>query len=176
VAPGTIVSGVCESLRAVAAQKQIVVSTAVDATLPEVVVDPPKFRQVLYNYLSNALKFTPDGGHVAARVAGDGPDRFRVEVEDDGIGIAAEDIGRLFTPFEQLDASSGKQYGGTGLGLVLTVASSRCTAARSTSARRPATAACSRRRSPARTDRPLPRRPTRASCARPGDRTRSDAA
>jgi signal transduction histidine kinase len=120
VAPGTIVSGVCESLRAVAAQKQIVVSTAVDATLPEVVVDPPKFRQVLYNYLSNALKFTPDGGHVAARVAGDGPDRFRVEVEDDGIGIAAEDIGRLFTPFEQLDASSGKQYGGTGLGLVLT--------------------------------------------------------
>jgi signal transduction histidine kinase len=116
VAPGTIVSGVCESLRAVAAQKQIVVSTAVDATLPEVVVDPPKFRQVLYNYLSNALKSTPDGG----RVAGDGPDRFRVEVEDDGIGIAAEDIGRLFTPFEQLDASSGKQYGGTGLGLVLT--------------------------------------------------------
>ena len=120
VAPGTIVSEVCESLRAVAAQKQIVVSAAVDATLPEVVVDPPKFRQVLYNYLSNALKFTPDGGHVAARVAGDGPDRFRVEVEDDGIGIAAEDIGRLFTPFEQLDASSGKQYGGTGLGLVLT--------------------------------------------------------
>jgi signal transduction histidine kinase len=120
VAPGAIVGEVCESLRAVAAQKRIVVTADVDAALPDVVVDPPKFRQVLYNYLSNALKFTPPGGHVAARVAGDGPDRFRVEVRDDGIGIAPEDAGRLFTPFEQLDASSGKQHGGTGLGLVLT--------------------------------------------------------
>ena len=120
VAPLTMVSEACESLRAVAAQKQIVVSTEVDVELAEVVVDPPKFKQVLYNYLSNALKFTPDGGRVTVRVSGEGPDQFRLEVEDTGIGIKPEDVERLFTPFEQLDASTGKKYGGTGLGLVLT--------------------------------------------------------
>jgi PAS domain S-box-containing protein len=120
VAPVTIVREACESLRALAAQKRIEVSTEIDAGLREVVVDAPKFRQVLYNYLSNVLKFTPDGGRVTARVCGVGPDLFRLEVEDTGIGIPPEDVGRLFTPFEQLDAGSGKRYGGTGLGLVLT--------------------------------------------------------
>jgi signal transduction histidine kinase len=74
---------------------------------------------VLYNYLSNAIKFTPEAGQVAMRITPEGGDCFRVEVEDTGIGIRTEDLGRLFVEFQQLDSSSSKRYSGTGLGLAL---------------------------------------------------------
>ena len=81
---------------------------------------PCALKQILYNYLSNAIKFTPDGGRVSVRVAPEGADAFRIEVEDTGIGIAAEDLGSLFVEFQQLDSGIAKQYPGTGLGLALT--------------------------------------------------------
>jgi signal transduction histidine kinase len=83
-------------------------------------LDANRFKQVLYNYLSNAIKFSPDHGRVEVRVVADGPDYFRVEVQDWGIGIKAEDVDRLFLEFQQLDGSTAKQYKGTGLGLALT--------------------------------------------------------
>jgi signal transduction histidine kinase len=89
-------------------------------SLGEVVADSAKLKQVLHNYLSNALKFTPEDGRVTVRVRPDGADRFRVEVEDTGIGIKREDLGRLFVEFQQLDAGTAKKYPGTGLGLALT--------------------------------------------------------
>jgi PAS domain S-box-containing protein len=79
-----------------------------------------KLKQALYNYLSNALKFTPEGGRVSVRVGPDGPDRFLIEVQDSGIGIKHEDQRRLFVEFQQLDAGTAKKYPGTGLGLALT--------------------------------------------------------
>jgi signal transduction histidine kinase len=84
------------------------------------VIDPGKLKQVLYNYLSNAVKFTSDRGTVVVRATAQGEDRFRLEVEDNGIGILAEDVSRLFVEFQQLDSSSAKKYPGTGLGLALT--------------------------------------------------------
>ena len=57
---------------------------------------------------------------MTVRVGPEGDDRFRLEVEDSGIGIEPEDLGRLFVEFHQLDASSSKKYAGTGLGLALT--------------------------------------------------------
>jgi signal transduction histidine kinase len=75
---------------------------------------------VLYNYLSNAIKFTPDHGSVAVRVFPEVGETFRIEVEDTGIGIAAEEIPHLFADFQQLDAGRAKKYQGTGLGLSLT--------------------------------------------------------
>lgn len=66
------------------------------------------------------MKFTPDGGHVSVRARPESAGRFRLEVEDTGIGIRAEDIERLFVEFQQLDASPAKKYPGTGLGLALT--------------------------------------------------------
>jgi PAS domain S-box-containing protein len=87
--------------------------------LGSVIVDPAKLRQILYSYVSNALKFTPAGGRVVIRAALAG-DAFRIEVEDTGIGIASEDQRYLFLPFHQLDASPAKRYQGTGLGLALT--------------------------------------------------------
>ncbi|HEX5371369.1 MAG TPA: response regulator, partial [Aquabacterium sp.] len=84
------------------------------------VIDPGRLKQVLYNYLSNAIKFTPEGGCVTVRAFPEGPQHFRLEVEDTGIGIAAADLPRLFVDFQQLDAGHSKQHPGTGLGLALT--------------------------------------------------------
>ena len=81
---------------------------------------PAKLKQVLYNYLSNALKFTPDGGRIIVRAVADDESQFRIEVVDTGIGIPAGDMDRLFVEFQQLDSSSAKKYPGTGLGLALT--------------------------------------------------------
>ena len=79
-----------------------------------------RLKQVLYNYMSNAIKFTPRGGHVTVRARPEDGESFRIEVEDDGIGIAAGDLSRLFVEFRQLDAGYGKAQPGTGLGLALT--------------------------------------------------------
>ena len=107
-------------LRSLAGSKRIPVELQVAPGLGPVVTDAGKLRQVLYNYLSNALKFSGEGGAVTVRVGPEGEDRFRLEVEDSGIGIEPEDLGRLFVEFQQLDASSSKRYAGTGLGLALT--------------------------------------------------------
>jgi PAS domain S-box-containing protein len=80
------------------------------------VVDPVRFKQVLYNFLSNAIKFTPSAGRVVVRTVAEGTG-VRLEVEDTGIGIAPEDIERLFIDFQRVGAGTA---GGTGLGLALT--------------------------------------------------------
>jgi signal transduction histidine kinase len=103
-----------------AADKRIHVETSVEADVTAIQLDPSKLKQVLYNYLSNALKFTPEGGRVTVRATGEGDAAFRLEVEDPGVGIRSEDVSRLFVEFQQLDSSSGKRHGGTGLGLALT--------------------------------------------------------
>jgi CheY-like chemotaxis protein/anti-sigma regulatory factor (Ser/Thr protein kinase) len=75
---------------------------------------------VLYHYLSNALKFTTEGGRVDVRVTAAGATHFRLEVEDTGPGIKEADLSRLFIEFQQLDAALTKKHAGTGLGLALT--------------------------------------------------------
>jgi signal transduction histidine kinase len=82
-------------------------------------IDPGRFKQVLYNYLSNAVKFTGEGGKVTLRIAPQGEKMFRVEVEDTGIGIDADEVPRLFQEFAQLPNSRQAEQG-TGLGLALT--------------------------------------------------------
>ncbi|PYQ50623.1 MAG: hypothetical protein DMF78_15215 [Acidobacteria bacterium] len=120
VDPARVVVEIRDMLRSLAASKRIAVTVEAAGGVGEVVVDPAKLKQVLYNYLSNALKFTPEGGRVAIRVGPEGADAFRLDVEDTGIGIRPEDTGRLFVEFQQLDATTAKKYPGTGLGLALT--------------------------------------------------------
>jgi len=115
-----LVGEVRDGLRTMAATKRIQVKMEIDPGLTGVTGDPAKLKQLLYNYLSNALKFTPDGGQVTVRVGPEEADSYRVEVEDTGIGIRPEDLGRLFVEFQQLDAGAAKKYQGTGLGLALT--------------------------------------------------------
>jgi CheY-like chemotaxis protein len=107
-------------LRTLAAAKLLHIAVEVDPALTTVVADPSRLKQILYNYLSNAIKFTPDHGRVTIRVAPEDVDDFRLEVEDTGIGIRPQDMERLFVEFQQLDAGASKKYQGTGLGLALT--------------------------------------------------------
>lgn len=85
--------------------------------------DATRLRQALFNYGSNAVKFTETGGiTLRVRVIEETSDDvlLRFEVVDTGIGIAPEDQSRLFTAFEQIDGTSSRRYGGTGLGLAIT--------------------------------------------------------
>ncbi|HUJ28505.1 MAG TPA: ATP-binding protein [Myxococcales bacterium] len=107
-------------LLALAANKRISVSIDVSENLATVILDPARLKQVLYNYLSNAIKFTPEGGEVRLRFLPEAGDHFRIEVEDTGIGIEQGDLARLFGHFEQLDTGPARKYQGTGLGLALT--------------------------------------------------------
>ena len=107
-------------LRSLSAKKRIEVHADIEAGLSGIVTDPGKLKQVLYNYLSNAIKFTPEGGRVSVQARGEGADRFRIEVEDSGIGIGEKDLALLFTEFQQIDSSTSKTHAGTGLGLALT--------------------------------------------------------
>jgi len=116
-----LIAEVLGILRTSIAEKGLRVESSVEPDLGGIVLDAGRFKQVLYNYLSNALKFTPDGGCVTVRaLAEPGGADFRLEITDTGIGIAPEDLPRLFTEFQQLDAGAAKRHAGTGLGLALT--------------------------------------------------------
>jgi len=80
--------------------------------------DERKIKQVLLNLVSNAVKFTPDGGKISVEVSGN-DSQVEFSVTDSGIGIRQEDMSRLFQPFQQLEAPLAKTYEGTGLGLAL---------------------------------------------------------
>jgi len=89
----------------------------VDAAVPQRVRgDPVRLRQILSNYLSNALKFTAQG-HIELEVSLRSPATVRLAVTDSGVGVQAEARERLFQPFAQADSSTTRRFGGTGLGL-----------------------------------------------------------
>ena len=101
-------------------RKQLRVVADIEPSVGSLVLDAGRLKQVLYNYLSNAIKFTPVGGLITLRASAAGARHFRLEVEDNGVGMAAADLPRLFTAYEQLDAGTTKKYEGSGLGLALT--------------------------------------------------------
>jgi len=107
-------------LASMAAMKQIQISIEIDSDGLYAFLDPARFKQVLFNYLSNAIKFTPNCGRITVRLIAETERWFRLEVQDTGIGISKEDHDRLFHEFLQLDAGAAKHFQGTGLGLVLT--------------------------------------------------------
>lgn len=115
-----LVSEVRDVLRGLAGNKHLRVETSIDRDVERVIVDPARVKQILYNYLSNAIKFTPDNGRISIRITAMGPELFRIDVQDTGVGIAEDELSRLFVEFQQLDASAAKKYQGTGLGLALT--------------------------------------------------------
>ncbi len=91
-----------------------------DKRLSNMMADPLRMKQMLVNLLSNAIKFTPSGGKISLEVhANLEQNHIEFSVSDTGVGISAEDLQRLFTPFTQIDSSLTRQHEGTGLGLVL---------------------------------------------------------
>jgi len=88
--------------------------------LPEIDADYRGLKQVVLNLISNAVKFTPEGGDIVVALSREDDDRVRLAVTDTGIGIAAKDLDRLARPFEQVEGQHSKTTQGTGLGLALT--------------------------------------------------------
>ncbi len=118
------VESVCQAstmlIAEMAQQKRLTLSTMFDSRLTEIMADERRLKQILVNLLSNACKFTPEGGKVGLDVSADVDNQaVHFSVWDTGIGIAEEDMRRLFEPFVQLDSSLSRRYGGTGLGLAL---------------------------------------------------------
>ena len=113
----TLVTEVRDIVRPLAEKKNLRLTT--DVPHLRAVLDPGRFKQVLYNYLSNAVKFTARDGSVSVRVSLAGEGLFRLDVEDTGSGIPPAELSRLFQEFQQLP-NSRKAEQGTGLGLALT--------------------------------------------------------
>jgi PAS domain S-box-containing protein len=107
-------------IRQIAHKKRLRVSFVRDSAVTVIQADERRLKQILVNLLSNAVKFTPEGGEIGLEVVGDAEGEVvHFIVWDAGIGIAAEEMDRLFQPFVQLDSSLSRQHAGTGLGLVL---------------------------------------------------------
>jgi PAS domain S-box-containing protein len=107
-------------IKAQAVKKTIMVTYIQDTSVSKIFADPRRLKQILVNLLSNAVKFTPENGEVILQVKADvEQDLIKFSVQDNGIGIAVEDLQRLFQPFVQVDTSLNRQYEGTGLGLAL---------------------------------------------------------
>jgi PAS domain S-box-containing protein len=113
------INDVIDMLQDACERKRVVAPSLVSSDLIEAEVDPARLRQVLLSLLSNAIKFSNEYGRIDVRAQIEGESRFRVEIEDYGIGIADADLPRLFNHFHQLSAGNTKTHEGTGLGLAL---------------------------------------------------------
>ena len=116
---GQAICEVCAVINGIARKRRVEVSYKVPVEIGEVTLDQQKFKQVCYNLLANAVKFTDPGGKVelgARLVPGE---QFEIWVRDTGIGIKEEDMERLFREFEQLETGTARRFEGSGLGLAL---------------------------------------------------------
>ncbi|MBE8998542.1 response regulator [Nostoc sp. LEGE 12447] len=111
------VSQIVESFRPYCEKKRLHLATQLDECSP-VYLDMEKFDKVVYNLLSNAMKFTPEGGTISVRLKSE-QDRCILQVQDTGIGIVKEQIPHLFERFRQAEGSANRSYEGSGLGLAL---------------------------------------------------------
>jgi len=121
VDPGALLRGVASMFHLQAQSKGLTVAIKADGLPDLVMVDPVRLRQCLFNLVGNAVKFTLQGSITlrASIVAGAECDRLRFEVEDTGIGIAAEAQDTVFERFQQADISTTRRFGGAGLGLAM---------------------------------------------------------
>jgi signal transduction histidine kinase/DNA-binding response OmpR family regulator len=123
MSPSRTVVEVASLMRVRAVEKNLGFDIDYQGAVPETIQsDPTRLRQILLNFVGNAIKFTETGG-VQVRVRCDAPEsaapRLVLEVSDTGIGMAPEELDRLFTPFTQADSSTTRRFGGSGLGLVI---------------------------------------------------------
>ncbi|MDQ7746658.1 ATP-binding protein [Hydrogenophaga pseudoflava] len=118
-----LVQGACDSLRANAEAHGTELQVRLSPALPtHILCDPLRLRQVLFNLGGNAIKFSSGQGRqgqVNICVSAERNETLLLEVEDNGVGIAADQLARLFVPFQQADAQTTRRFGGTGLGLAI---------------------------------------------------------
>ena len=116
---GRLATLAAKSAAAKAEERAVKMLTTGADNVPQVQADPEKIGWVLNQLLDNAIKFTPSGGSVVLSVHEEGKNLVTVSITDTGIGIHPHRIQEIFEPFHQLDGSSTRHYGGTGLGLSL---------------------------------------------------------
>ncbi|HYU42372.1 MAG TPA: ATP-binding protein [Vicinamibacteria bacterium] len=114
-----IVAAAIEPLIPAASAKHLRFQTVLDPAAGLVAGDPDRLRQIVWNLVSNAVKFTPRGGGITVRLERDAPAGVRLSVEDTGVGIPAELLPHVFERFRQGDSSSTRSHGGLGLGLAV---------------------------------------------------------
>ena len=116
-----LVDGVVTMVRPLVEKNGNVLEVRCAEGLPDTYNDPTRVRQILFNLLSNACKFTR-AGTITLDVRRDGaPGMLRFEVRDTGIGMTPEQLGRIFQAFSQAEATTSRKFGGTGLGLVISL-------------------------------------------------------
>jgi signal transduction histidine kinase len=111
--------GLTSVLKPLSEQKNLVLLSTVAPDVPIIETDPAKLQQVLYNFLSNAIKFSPAGARIDLRAQRDEDGGVRVLVTDRGPGIPTEQHQLIFEKFRQIDASHTRIHSGTGLGLAI---------------------------------------------------------
>lgn len=114
-----IVSLAVKSAMAKADERGVKIQTSIPDALPAAQADSEKIGWAINQLLDNAVKFTPSGGTVTVTLKKEGVNLIQVTVADTGIGIPQDRMKEIFEPFHQLDGSSTRRYGGTGLGLSL---------------------------------------------------------
>ncbi|MBI3932891.1 MAG: response regulator [Acidobacteria bacterium] len=117
-----LVDQILTTLRSELEKKGLTFRSQIAADLPPVIADREKISQVIENLVINALKFTPEGGHItvsAQRVVATGRASAAISVVDTGIGIPRDQIGKIFNRFHQVDGSTTRRFGGVGLGLAI---------------------------------------------------------
>ena len=107
------------SFSALTKKKKIKVKLQLDNNIPPLSTDASKVQQILYNFLSNAVKFTPEKGRIEIRANMQGEQTVRIAVSDTGPGIAETDKEKIFEKFRQADGSITRQSTGSGLGLAI---------------------------------------------------------
>jgi signal transduction histidine kinase len=114
-----LLGSVVRMLRERATDHGVRLRTARNDALPCLRVDPGKVKQVLVNLVSNAIKFTPEGGSVTVKAWARSDSGFVIQVIDTGVGIEMDDIPKAFSVFGQIDSEQARKHNGTGLGLPL---------------------------------------------------------
>ncbi|CDG83550.1 hybrid sensor histidine kinase/response regulator [Janthinobacterium agaricidamnosum] len=119
ILPATVIDAAIEALRPAAEAKNIQMEMSIDPAAGPIAGDASRLQQVMWNLLSNALKFTPRDGRVQIAVRQADDAHVDITVSDNGIGIEAPFLGHVFERFRQADASTTRKHGGLGLGLAI---------------------------------------------------------
>lgn len=120
IAPDEFIDATVAMVSAQFNKKEIKVNIVVDKKISVIIADRRKCKQIMFNLLSNACKYTPEGGQVEIKAYKKADSEIRVEVSDTGIGIEEKDIDKIFSEFYQTEQVRDEQLGGTGIGLALT--------------------------------------------------------
>ena len=121
--PAKVIADAIDSTRSFADSKSVTIETTILPEVQRISADPIRFQQILWNLITNAIRFSPQGARiwtVLDRIESPRGEQVRLQVRDNGIGIKSESIHVIFEAFTQLNGTSTRTYGGLGLGLTIT--------------------------------------------------------